>query len=240
MTRVETEVRPDPETASADAAEAAAGALRSALAAVGRARLAVSGGETPRRMLALLAAAPGIAWRDVEVYFADERFVPRDSPLSNQELAAATILAAPGGPSAYPVPVDAPDAATAAARYEALLRERFAPDGPALDLALLGVGPDGHTASLFPGSAAAAERERWVAAVPRAPQPPPVPRVSLTFPFLDRSRHAILLATGPGKRGIVARVLAEARAGRPKLPAARVSAIDSVTWFLDADAAGPP
>ena len=133
-----------------------------------------------------------------------------------------------------------PDAAANA--YDRTLRAHFGADDPTFDLALLGVGEDGHTASLFPGFAALDESARWAVAVPPAPQPPHVPRITLTLPVLNASAIVAVLATGGQKATVVARCLG-AR-GRPSsaLPARRVAGRSETLWLLDEEAAAnlPP
>src|SRR5262249_37517711 len=137
----------------------------------------------------------------------------------------------------HAVPTDAADADEAARRYEAELRafygaDRLDPGRPLFDVVLMGVGNDGHTASLFPGHPQLDEINRWVVGVPQAGQEPFVPRVTLTFPALASTRDMLFLVTGDGKRAVMARLLAGA-----DLPAARAHCDGDLVWLVDRDAA---
>lgn len=192
-----------------DDAERAAefAARRMALAAAAGGHLGLAGGTTPRRAYQLLAQTPGIDWSGVELWFGDERCVPPDDAESNYRLVAESLLA--GTPGARVHPIDGtldPDAGAAA--YAAEIR------GVRLDLCLLGLGEDGHTASLFPGSTALSERTREAVAVV-ASKPPPH-RITLTLPVLRAARELVVLAVGEGKADAVAAVL---RGHDPAYPA---------------------
>ena len=168
-----------------------------AVAAAGGA-IALAGGRTPRRAYELLGQRPGIDWARVDLWFGDERCVPPDDPESNYRLVAESLLSHAAGARVHPVDGRAdPDAAAAA--YAAEIR------GVRLDLALLGLGEDGHTASLFPGSPALDVRDREAVAV-TAPKPPPR-RITLTFPVLEAAAARLVLAVGEGKAEAVAAVL---------------------------------
>lgn len=204
--------------------------------------VAVSGGRTPEPMFRALAAGPTSPdrWRDWHVFWCDERLVPPADERSNYGLARRLWLAPAGVPTANVHPVDtARPLAEAVRGYEEELRGFFgeAPAGT-FDAVVLGVGPDGHTASLFPGASALRSRGRWVAGEPRPRQPPRVPRVTLTLEGLRRARHALFLAGGPEKRPVLARVLGTATGPAPRaaLPAGRVQAVGPVEWYLDRDA----
>jgi 6-phosphogluconolactonase len=228
-------------------AELAAAAVRER----GLFTFALSGGRAPLPLYRDLAGAfaDRIPWADVHLFWSDERCVPPDHPDSNFGAAFSTLI------SRVPIPrhhvhrmlgeVDPPSAAAVA--YEETLAGFFRPyasaraagvaPGPTFDLALLGVGPDGHTASLFPGHPSLDERARWAVAVPPAPVPPPVPRLTLTPLALDRARRVFFLATGAEKRDIVFRVLAEPSDRARRYPAARIRAREELVWFLDRAAA---
>ena len=223
------------------AADAVTRAIAAGVSAAGTATIAVSGGETPRGLHRLLAQPPGveaIPWERLHIFWADERMVPYDDPASNYGAACVDWLgrlpcAAAG---IHPVPVDRPPE-VAAHRYAEDLRSHFQRNGPPeplLDLVVLGVGPDGHTASLFPGDPVLDEQRRWTAAVKGGN--PDLWRVTLTYPVLNRARRVLFLAAGDTKAGVVRRALTEAP---PVLPAGRVRPVaGSVTWVLDAEAAG--
>jgi 6-phosphogluconolactonase len=184
-----------------EAARAACERLRSAISlardARGAAHIALAGGETPRRTYELLAADID-DWTGVEVWFGDERAVGPDDPDSNYRMALETLLTRGGGPEVHRIEGER-GAEAAAAAYAALLAERLPRenDVPVLDLALQGLGPDGHTASLFPGNPAV-EAEGVCVPVHDAPKPPP-DRITLTVPVLRAARSIVFLATGSEK-----------------------------------------
>ncbi|HXY71328.1 MAG TPA: 6-phosphogluconolactonase [Actinomycetota bacterium] len=173
--------------------------------------LLLSGGSTPRRLYEALARLEGYPWNEVEAFFGDERCVPPGDERSNAGMARGALLGAVAARS-YPIDGTSCDADG----YEQTLRERFG-SALAFDLALYGLGPDGHTASLFPGRPEVAVRDRWVVRVPEAGCPPFVPRVSLTPPALSAARVGLLLVAGEEKRESLRRLLA----GGP-LPAAEL------------------
>jgi 6-phosphogluconolactonase len=188
-------------TVAADPEEAALRAA-AAMAAVARTGGAISlaGSNTPRRTYELLAAEPGIDWSRVELWFGDERCVPPDDPDSNYRTAAETLISRIDIPERNVHRIrgeDDPEAAAAA--YAAAI------DGVPLDLALLGLGPDGHTASLFPGDPALDERDRAAVAV-TASKPPPR-RITLTLPVFERAVSILILAPGESKAEAIAAVL---------------------------------
>ncbi len=205
-----------------------------------RIAVALSGGSTPRRLYELLAEPPRrdrIPWERIHWFWGDERFVPPNHPDSNYRMVREAMLsrvAIPVG-NIHPVPTVGLDPEEAARAYERELQavhggDRLEPTRPLFDVTLLGLGSDGHTASLFPGTAALEERQCWVVAVVgRRPEP----RISLTLPALDSSRNVAFLVAGEGKRATLARVLA----GDRTLPAARVRPVGRLWFFLDRAAA---
>jgi len=206
----------------------------------GRAAVCLTGGASPRRLYALLAEDPyrsRIPWERVHWFVGDDRFVPFDDPRSNFGQACRLFLAACApSENVHPIPTDAPTPQAAAALYQETLQSfygarRFDPARPLFALVLMGVGPDGHTASLFPGDAALAEAERWVVGVETAPVPPPVPRVTLTLPALASCREMLFLVGGAEKRDIVARAWRD-----ETLPAARAQARGDTIWLIEATA----
>jgi len=211
------------------AAEWIAAALEEDVRTRGRCAVALAGGTTPRPVYERLAREPYVRrvdWRAVDVYFGDERAVPPDDPESNYGMAAAVLL--DRGPAAaarvHRMEADAPDVNAAALAYDRLLPA-------ALDLVLLGIGPDGHTASLFPGSPALAEQSRRVVPV-IGPKPPPQ-RLTVTPPVLAAARRIGVLATGADKARAVARAL-EGPVRPLECPAQLAR---RGVWFLDAAAA---
>ena len=217
----ELRIEADIESAWRTAADAIVDAVAAGVSAAGTAAIAVSGGGTPRGLHRLLAEPPwvdAIPWGRLHVFWADERLVPYDDPASNYGAARLDWLdrlaRAPAG--VHPVPVGLPPE-TAADRYAQELRSHFRGRGatePILDLAVLGIGSDGHTASLFPGHPALDEGERWTAAVKGGD--PDVWRVTLTYPVLNRARRVLFLAVGDAKAEVVRRVLCGASAWGPR------------------------
>lgn len=225
---------------AAAVARAAADRLASLCAATPDRPLAIclSGGSTPKRLYTLLAGAEYrdvLPWDRLHWFFGDDRHVPWDDAVSNVRMAREAFAGAPIPPGhVHGMPVSNAIAADAAA-YEAELKAFYGagtldPEKPLFDLVLLGLGEDGHTASLFPGKPAIAERGAWVAPVPEAGLDPFVPRLTLTFPVLASARSVLMLVTGEAKRAPLRR-LAEGE----DLPAARIAG--PVTWLLDRSAA---
>jgi 6-phosphogluconolactonase len=182
------------------AAERIAAALVASIAAEGQASLALAGGTTPRAAYEELAKISGIDWTRVGVYFGDERAVPPTHADSNFRMAEAALFSRVALPAdnIHRVHAELIDQDAVARAYEALLPERFS-------VMVLGIGEDGHTASLFPGSPALKERSRRFLPV-IGPKPPPE-RLSVTPPVIEAARQIIVLATGPGKAEAVARAL---------------------------------
>ena len=202
-------------------------------------RVALSGGGTPKQVYPLLlepARRNAVDWSAVEFFWGDERAVPPDHPESNFGVAYGILISQLPGvrpDRVHRMPAEAEDLDAAALSYESELRLAFGARGvepPSFDLIWLGMGPDGHTASLFPGSAAIDEEERWVVANWAPSQE--AWRMTLTFPVLRAARETLFVVTGADK----ADALDAVRAGSPDLPAARVSG-DNVTWIVDAAAA---
>ena len=230
----------DGEALSRQAAPYIAQALAAAAAARGTASVALSGGSTPRRTHELLAEPPlrdMVPWDRLHVFWGDERCVPPDHPDSNYLMAYETLLSRvpipPPNVHRVPTVVGAPVAV--AAHYERELRGHFGlevEDVPWLDLILLGMGPDGHTASLLPGGHAVEETRRLV--VPSQIDYMPHPRVTFTLPVLNAARAVAFLVTGRDK----APALAKALAGDPSVPAGRVHPAGDLRWYLDRAAAG--
>jgi 6-phosphogluconolactonase len=235
MSDIESHVSADAEALAHDAAEF----LTTTLAGLpGPSRVCLSGGSTPKRLYELLAAPPfrdRLPWDRVHWFWGDERCVPKDHPDSNYRMTRLAMFASVPVPAGHihAIPTEeSPEAA--AACYEGVLRAHYGaaildPARPLFDITLLGMGEDGHTASLFPGTAALAERHRWAAAVIGAK---PEPRVTLTYPALNASRHVVFLLAGAGKHAMLTRV----RAGED-LPAAHIQPSGTLHWMLDQAAA---
>ena len=226
-------VHNDYEELSRAAAELFAEQARLCTEARGRFCVALSGGETPRRAYELLAATPWreqVPWPQLEVFWGDERCVPVTDPASNQGMARRTFLDRLPIPTSriHPMAGEGEPAAAATA-YERELEGLFGPELPRFDLILLGLGGDGHTASLFPGSAALEERERRV--VPAQVSGQPFSRLTLTLPVLNAARLVVFLVSGAAKAEILRRVL---RSPESELPASRVRPNDGeALWLVD-------
>jgi 6-phosphogluconolactonase len=238
---------PTTDALMAGAAEVVVSAAAQAIDASGRFAVALAGGSTPRRLYELLASpayAPRVDWSRVHLFWGDERGVPPGDPASNYRMVREALL------DDVPIPdtnvhrirgEDSP--ADAAASYERELRRAFAtPAGPPdvvagrrFDLVLLGMGENGHTASLFPGLGAVHEKERWVVAeyVPETS----MWRITLTPPVLNAAAHVAFLVTGARKATMLHRVL-EGPSEPDGLPAQAIAPVDgTLDWLVDAAAA---
>ncbi|HEX4491936.1 MAG TPA: 6-phosphogluconolactonase [Acidimicrobiia bacterium] len=203
----------DADDAAQQAAELIAADLATAIAQRGRASIAFSGGTTPWPMVRALATSK-IAWDKVDVFQVDERVAPAGDPDRNATHLQSNLIGRSSIPKRnwHPIPVEEPDPAGAARNYERTLREVA---GEALDVVHLGLGPDGHTASLVPGDPVLGETERLVAATgPYQGHR----RVTLTYPALDAARRIVWFETGAAKGEILRRLVA----GDPTIPAGRV------------------
>jgi 6-phosphogluconolactonase len=226
------------ETADAMSHEAARFVLlstREAVLCTGRCTVALSGGATPRRLYELLASDEyrgALPWDEIEWFWSDERCVPPEDPRSNFRLANEAMLQRAGvAPTHLHRMYGELTPSRAALAYEAVVRERV-PDH-AFDLILLGVGEDGHTASLFPGHAALDEREQLVTAV-RGPETIDVPdRITMTLPLINRARSVLVLAAGESKRRVVRAVRDDAGAASARFPVARLRPAGHLTWIVD-------
>jgi 6-phosphogluconolactonase len=236
-----------PEELSRAAAGRIWGIVRERVAALARAgkeapriRVALSGGETPRHALEILGQEPyrgSFPWEAVHFYQVDERWVPPGDALSNRRMLREALLSRAPVPSTsfHPVDTSRPRPEDGAKRYEEMLRDDFrVPVGgyPRFDAILLGIGKDGHTASLFPGAPDTAPPGSWVTAVTGGE--PSLPRVTLTLPVLCAAARVIFLASGGEK----AKALRAVLSGKPGLPASRVvPARGTVVFLADAQAA---
>lgn len=220
---------------------AAAGEFTRALTSTkGPFRAALSGGSTPRAFLALLAdpAAPyraRVPWDRLHVYWGDERCVPPDHEGSNFKMCQDILLGKAPVPAeqVHRMPGELADGEEAARRYAETLKAGLG-DNPRFDFIFLGLGPDGHTASLFPGTPAVGETSKTVT-VSTAPVEP-ARRLTVTLPVLNAAARAVFVVSGAGKAEMVRRVLEEAPT--PALPASLVAPTKGeVLWLLDKDAA---
>ena len=221
------------------AAEVVVGTINDAVQAVGTCSIVLAGGNTPRTLYRLLASEfrPLVPWASMHVFWGDERYVPPEDSRSNYGMAKEALLDHVPCPAAniHPMPTHFPSADAAARDYERTLRNHFVEQWPRFDIVLLGLGDDGHTASLFPGSLALAERTRWVVAA-QAPVEPHL-RLTLTLPALTRARAVFVVVAGPAKAEALQHVL-EGAGDWIKYPAAGIRlAKGSVIWWADREAA---
>lgn len=240
MTHIE--VAEDADALSHRVAEQFVALTTNAIDARGRCFVALSGGSTPRAIYRLLGAPAfrgRVRWAGIHFFWGDERHVPPDHPDSNYRMAVETMLSHVPVPPAniHRIRAELPDADRAAREYEAEIRAWVGGEGiPRFDLVHLGVGTDGHTASLFPGSAALRETERlcvanWVEKLGAF-------RITLTLPVLNAARTVVFVAAGKEKAPIVQRILHEP-VPSPPLPAQLVRPTDGeLWWMLDRAAAG--
>jgi 6-phosphogluconolactonase len=237
--QVERHVLPNPGAAARAVAE---WLLERALAVEGKPAICLAGGNTPRLVYEILADPPlrdRFPWARAHWFFGDERIVPLDNPRSNYHMVRQALFDRAPIPAEniHPVPTDSGNAGEAAAAYEAALKQFYGSDRLAANRALfaatlLGVGNDGHTASLFPGNPVVDERKRW--AVGLSDPSVPESRVSLTIPTLESSGEIAFLVTGEEKRDIIARLMQD-----DELPAARIHPAGRLRWFLDRASAAP-
>jgi 6-phosphogluconolactonase len=210
--------------------------------APGRAAICLTGGSTPEPLYRLLATnryRSRVPWERTHWFIGDDRFVPPEDPLSNIGMARRLFLDSVGAPreNVHAMPTTDGSPGIAARHYEAELkrfygRDRLDPARPLFDVVLMGVGPDGHTASLFPHSPALQEKESWVVGVEEAGCEPYVPRVTLTFPALASTREMLFLVSGEEKRDMLARVLSG-----EDLPAYHAHSEGELVWLVDRAAA---
>ncbi|HUR29412.1 MAG TPA: 6-phosphogluconolactonase [Planctomycetota bacterium] len=232
-TKPEIQIEEDAHAAARACALRLVAAANAAIAARGLFTLALTGGSTPKTTYQILgdAHARDVDWTKVHFFVGDERMVPYDDPRSNFGAARSAWLEKLALPASclHPMPVDLGDDEGARA-YERELRAK-APDG--LDFVMLGLGDDGHTASLFPGRVETLPPARWVVAVRAPPTSPVERRLTLTFSAFEAARQVVFQVAGASKARVVADVLGR----RGDFPAARARAKESLRWILDAGAA---
>jgi len=220
-----------------DASARMAGALRSALQDRGRACVALSGGNTPRDAYAALAKEPGLDWTKIDVFWVDERAAAPTDERSNYRWTKAALLDVARVPPerVHRMPSDAADLVAAAKAYGKAVADIVGGGAPAFDLMVLGVGDDGHTASLFPGDPTVDVTDRFVAAVPA--QPGREARLTLTRPVIQHARRVLVLVVGAAKRSALARVWAPT--GDIHETPSRIirDCLGAVTWIVDEAAA---
>ncbi|MCQ8277610.1 6-phosphogluconolactonase [Acetobacteraceae bacterium KSS8] len=201
--------------------------------------IALSGGSTPKRLYQILASDyADLPWDRMQLVFGDERFVPADDSSSNYRMVSEALLSKVDVPSAnvHPMPTDGTPA-DAALRYQGILQrihgsDTLQPGKPLFDIVLLGLGENGHTASLFPGTDVLNERKAWVGSC--TPLDAPHDRLTLTYPAIQSSRLVMFLVAGAGKAEIVAKV----RGGDAAQPSTQIRTDGELLWLLDKAAAG--
>jgi 6-phosphogluconolactonase len=224
------------------AAEEVLAVAQNAIAERGRFTIALSGGSTPKNLYTLIAAnaSTSLPWNQIFFFWGDERHVPLDDPDSNYRMAKETLLSKVPVPAAniFPIPAENPDAKAAAAAYEQTVRKFFggaAGEVPRFDLILLGMGPDGHTASLFPETEALQENSRLVVAnwVDKFN----TSRITLTLPVLNAARNVLFLVSGADKATVLREVLEGSGPGE-KFPSKLVRPSQGkLIWLVDRAAA---
>ncbi|MDF7674297.1 6-phosphogluconolactonase [Acetobacteraceae bacterium ESL0697] len=204
-------------------------------------RIALSGGSTPRQLFEILAqpsAAKEIDWSRVEIFYGDERHVPYDNPDSNHKMAMETLLSKVPLPPAqiHPIPVSG-KVEDDAASYQETLQKAYGsdvllPGKPLFELVMLGLGADGHTASLFPGQDVLNDQKDWVGVA--RPDTVPHERITLTYPAIASSRLIVFLVTGDSKVWMLRRLMA----GDETIPSGRITSEGDIVILADRDAAG--
>ena len=235
-------IYPDTNTLSHEAAQYIVRLATEAIVSHGRFSIAISGGSPPRVLYGLLGDEPyrnQINWSQVEIFWSDERCVPPDSSDSNYQLAQEVLFSklSISASQIHRMPADKPDRDAASLEYTQEMQRAFGTDGiPSFDLLQLGMGPEGHTASLFPHQPSLHEQQRLVMPV-NVPKPPP-PRLTFTPPLLNAAKHVLFLVTGSDKADAVQAVL-EGGYQPEEYPAQIVRPPHGdVTWMLDTAAAG--
>lgn len=198
----------------------------------GRFTMALSGGNTPEPLYRALVRED-MPWKETHLFWGDERVVPPGHPQSNYVMADEAMISHLSIPpsNVHQVPLDKGGPNHVARFYEEQLRAFFG-GLPQFDLILLGMGSDGHTASLFPGDASLAERERWVVAVDGTRADPPVPRITFTLPVINNARNVIFLISGEEKKRIADEIMQHPGAASKKYPAAMVQPHDKLLWII--------
>ena len=251
--RPEFQQHPDPETLSHGAAVFVTGLAEESVERTGLFTFVLAGGRTPSTLYERLARPPFVTrmpWSSVHFFWGDERCVSPEHPESNFGMAFQTLIAKVPVPpeNIHRMPGDAATPEQGAEAYERLLREFFRSlsdsgrpspsdardqDFPAFDLIMLGVGTDGHTASLFPKDPLLEERQRWVGPVRHPRGSPSVPRITLTLPVINHARCVLFLVSGTEKKDVIRSIRNDPVTARRRYPAAMVRSRGRVVWFLE-------
>lgn len=234
MSRYNLRVCEDVQSLARAAAETVARCIAQTLSQQPRCTVALAGGSTPQATYALLGRER-LAWERVDILLGDERWVSLDNEASNARMVHHTLMGCEPAAMAclHPVPTHLASPDVAATAYEALVQSLCTGDPPQLDLVLLGLGDDGHTASLFPGTAAVSVTDRWVT----VGMGKGLPRVTMTAPLLSAARQVVFLVAGGGKREALARLLAS-QGDAARTPARLVAPQREVVILSDRAAAG--
>jgi 6-phosphogluconolactonase len=205
--------------------------LRLSVADHGYFNVVLAGGSTPKQLYEALAKTSHLSWERVRLFWGDERYVPSDHPDSNYRMVKEALLNHVDIPAdqIFPFPTSNSDPRVDAQNYRDQLKSLFQEEWPIFDLILLGVGTDGHTASLFPATAALTVQDQWTAVGNKDGEP----RLTLTIPVLNQARQVVFLVTGASKASIVQEILTS----DPHLPAQQIQPVGRLLWFLDAAAA---
>jgi len=230
-----------PRDASLALAERIVETARVAIEEHGQYTMALSGGKTPALLYSLLASefSERIGWNSVHLFWGDERFVPQDHPDSNFRMAYHAWISKVPIPhqNIHPISTETETPEEAARSYEKTLKEFFNPPDnksiPAFDAILLGVGTDGHTASLFPGSRGLDEKSRWVVSVEAPPSVFPKKRITLTLPLINSSREVFFFAFGDEKKNVLRAIFEEPEKAKKVYPAAMVKAQERLLWYVE-------
>jgi 6-phosphogluconolactonase len=207
----------------------------------GQYTMALSGGKTPELLYSLLASeySERMGWNSIHLFWGDERFVPQDHPDSNFRMAYHAWISKVPIPrqNIHRIPTETETPEEAARSYEKTLKEFFDPPDnksiPAFDAILLGVGTDGHTASLFPGSRVLGEKSRWVVSVEAPPSVFPKKRITLTLPLINSSREVFFFAFGDEKKNVLRAIFEEPEKAKKVYPAAMVKAQERLLWYVE-------
>lgn len=234
------QIFPDPKALTRAVADQSLQIVNDALRKKDLCAVCLSGGRTPKSLNEVWAReyATAMPWNQIHFFWGDERYVPPSDPASNYRMVRETLLAHVPIPHAniHPMLTNFERPEDAARNYEEELRKFFAQDPPSFDIIFLGLGPEGHTASLFPGSPALDEKEKWVVNV-NVPAEPPT-RLTLTYPIINQATNVFFLVEGAGKREIIRALREDPNDETSHYPALRVQPAGRLTWFMDAAAAG--
>jgi 6-phosphogluconolactonase len=210
--------------------------------------VALSGGKTPQALFKILAQQDyrkNLEWKKIKIFWGDERFVSRDHPESNYGMTYRTLLSQVPIPAEniFVIPTDTGSSTRAAEMYEETMRSFFGqtnaingtPPMPVFDLVLLGLGKDGHTASLFRVHRISDKEKRWVMAVEAPPSYPTTNRITISLPVINSARKVVFLVSGEDKKDVLHSILYSKPALENSLPAQRINPSKSIIWFTDID-----